>query len=215
MNEKEREKLEKVLDMLMEHPCVQIFIDPVEPGIDCPEDYFQLISHPTSLLEVLNGLKQGTVGTLELFMKEVEFCWSNAELYHGKLHPIGIVAAEGRRIFHKLMIKYGPKTPETFCRSVQKFQERMGILVDAMTLKGRKTEFNDINDLLTEKELLEFQASCELLTNPKDHMHIKKIIAEHQPDLIREKGNQTIVLTRLKKSTFKALKAYIKEALHR
>lgn len=214
MDDRERRKLADVLVKLMTHPCMRIFIEPVQPGLDCPDHYFELISQPSSLSEVLHDIKEYKCNTREEYMRRVDLCWSNAELYYGELHPIGVVAAEGRRQFHKILNKYGHNTPETFCHEVQRLQTKMGTLIEQMSTQNtKKAEFTGLSDLMTDEELEGLMIGCDMLKDPNDYKHIRTLIKKHQPELLN--GKQPIVLTRLKKSTFKVLKSFIAEALNK
>ena len=214
MNPREREKLIDVLSLLMDHPCSQIFIEPVEPGLDCPHDYFELIPEPSSLREVMNSLENQTCLSKEIFLKKVELCWSNAETYYGKHHPIGIVAAEARRRFHKIVAKYTIDTPEAFCREIQRLQRNVGMLLGKISGRERNVkQLNGLNDLLTLHELENLMIGCDMLTKSKDHKRVREIIAEHQPEILTDAPTQTIMATTLKRSTYKELKSFISGAL--
>jgi hypothetical protein len=219
MEEKTRVSLISLLNNLMTRPAAQIFIDPVIPGEDCPPDYFDLIHNPICIRQIIEKLENRRYSNLTEFLREVELCWANAERYFGPSHLIGLLASEMRARFKKMHRAMSVCHVPGFCAEAYRLRARIGRLLSISPFAERlpsdpiDPSKNIAKQLPTETDLQNLVAAGDLLVGADEHRTLRRIIGEHQPELIGGNGKLVIVTTRLHPVTFKAARTFLRAAL--
>jgi hypothetical protein len=218
MDRAKREAMLAVVRALIKRPASRVFVDPVVPGDDCPSDYLDVISDPTSLREIATKLEKGEYASLSDCRKEIERCWTNAERYNGVDHPVGQMAASLRARFEKLYRVISVTTVPGFCKEVSRLKSRLGDLINRNPwgTTGEavpEVERISVGDLPSAAELQGLVIASDLITDRKVHEEIRATIESHQPELLN--GESMVVTTGLRPATFRALRACVAMELAR
>lgn len=93
----------KVLAEIVKHPDSFVFREAVDPiALNIP-DYFKTILEPMDLGTVQKLLKDKKIINVLGFCQKVRLIWSNAILYNGEHHEIGLLASQLSQLFENRM----------------------------------------------------------------------------------------------------------------
>ena len=210
-----------ILNSLMEHPCASIFGDKIEPGIDFPPEYFEIIKKPMDIRTVISKIKNDEYKSLKECIDDIELVWNNAEKYYGRNSNITILANEVKNQFRRLFRPVSVRSVHGFCEEVYRLRTRIEKQIAASPYIEQSNESNALSEdkkslikqLTSEEEMQNLITAVELLTDKNDHLELKKIIEEKQPNLLLPGRKAVIMTTQLSPATFKEIKTFVKSAL--
>ena len=143
------------------------FLNPIDPGRDGCEDYFDIIQNPICINEIRNKISKDKYGVgnsdFELFVADVELCFRNAIMYNPDSHEVHRVAKNLLDRFQRDLL-------------VQFKQEQLGSLRSSASNTSLKPN-SSVALLLQKKSEQEFQKS--LIQSSTTLLVIPNVLMEH------------------------------------
>ena len=190
-----------------------------DPGVDCPQDYYQIITKPISFEQIINKIMYNEYNSVNEWIMDIDQIWINCEIYNGENSILTLVTTELKRMFAKYSREVKAYTFEGYCDETFRLQQKIEDLLENPPVKCNTSNNAQIlmkqmvKQLPSEKELSNLIIAIDLLSNNhKDMNSIKDIINNIQPDLLKE-GEYVIDASRLRLDTVRELRAFLTNAL--
>lgn len=221
MDDEANKRLIEIIDNLLVHPVSRIFAQKIVPSDDFPPSYFEIIKTPMDLETIRQKLINHEYSNLDTFTIDIELVWHNVEKYYGKKSNVYALANEVHRLFKKFYRPFYIRSIHGFCDEAYKYRTKLEnqisnspFSIQSSNSKNLSSDIkNLVKNLIPEEEMQNLITASELLTDKDDHLKLKQIIEENQPNLIRAGKKTEILTTELNPQTFQAVKAFLKEGL--
>lgn len=210
------------IDEFLSHPIARQFDSPVIPGTDAGEDYLSIIKNPIDLSTIREKIEKKEYPSLHSLEKDIELCWSNAELYNSGNEFFLQLISECRIRMRKVLRNFGLMQTPTWCSECQRLNQKLTSLVASAPIKAKLNTPLGSNkqkhnlELFSERDLSQFLKAVKLLNPTPEHQReFVKIIRQHSHDIVLEEGENNLDLKNIPLAALHSLMTYVRDSLQK
>lgn len=197
----------EITETLSKHPGSSLFLEPITPGPDFPDSYFEKIKKPMDLGTIMTKLNNRKYKNVDDWFDDIELVWKNSISYYGNSSYIAKIARNMLNFTYDLVLDKLPDTDEDWTKYMSQLLSKIKKISKTINSESAvKT-----NLLNKEEEIRKFIEAYPNLKSPEDTYTITSLFLMYEFPLNTEKEIGTVDLNQVSQELLLAITIYAKE----
>lgn len=208
------EKITEITREFCKKPICEIFLKPVDPEKDYAHNYYNIITNPQNLSEILRRLEGHEYDNYYQWENDMEHVWKNCILYNGIDSIYGQVAESMQILWKKKCLKLKKDGYRGWLDYVNfLFMQLNKLILNCPDAMYECISSRNLGTSLNEKEINYISRSASNLTTKEDIHGLMQLFNIFRIPFLNEKKEVHVDIENIPPEASTIIKKYIKERM--